>query len=215
MATMLAFITTDAKLDNRLLQKHLKAAVANSFNLISVDGDASTNDSVTILANGQANVEIRANSTAEAAFSEALHRVCEHLARAIVADGEGATKFITLKINNAPNYKGARKIFTSVATSSLVRTACFGSDPNWGRIVCAVGYAGVKIKPEWVSLKIQGTTVFKNMTKTDFNKSALAKAMRQKNIEIELDLNQGPVNIEGYFSDLSYDYVKINAEYTT
>jgi glutamate N-acetyltransferase/amino-acid N-acetyltransferase len=217
MATMLAFLATNIKINKSTLQKALKAAVDPTFNCITVDGETSTNDMVLLLANGKAdNPPVKAGSKAYKDFVTALTHVCKTLAFKIVEDGEGATKFVTFKVNGTKTAKQAEQIGKRLANSLLVKTALFGEDPNWGRIISAVGSAGVPIKPEKLEVVLNGIPLVKNGEHVKgISLSALKKIMKKKEIEIVIDLHIGKASAETYTCDLSYDYVRINAEYTT
>lgn len=216
MATMLAVVTTDAALEAGLLQELLLQAVQRSFNCITVDGDMSTNDTVVVLANGASSAPLLKKGSAEVeVFYAALEEVCRQLARKIARDGEGATKLIEISAINGRSEAEARQVGLSVANSSLVKTAVFGCDPNWGRILCASGYAGVDIDPEKLEVKLCGISIYKDGAGQDFDQEALIEAMRAEHIPIEIDLAQGAAQAEVYTCDFSYDYVRINAEYTT
>ena len=216
MATMLSVITTDAAVAPDFLRQLLATAVRRSFNCITVDGDMSTNDTVIALANGAAGAaEIVGAGEAADAFYAALERVCRELARMIARDGEGATKLVNIRVSGARDETEARQVGLSVANSSLVKTAVFGRDPNWGRILCAVGYAGVDIDPEAVGVALCGTTIYKAGAGAAFDQEQLTAAMGDADIPIDIDLGQGSAQAEIFTCDLSYDYVRINAEYTT
>ena len=217
MATMLAFIATDAAIDKKTLGRALREANNKTFNRITVDGDTSTNDMAILLANGIAeNKSIRAGSSAYDKFVEKLTEICLYLAHKIVLDGEGATKFVTIRIQGAKAKTHAHRVAKSVATSSLVKTALFGQDPNWGRIIAAVGYAGVPFNPDKVQISLNGSVLFNNgVPAKGALQSTLRKKMKSKNISIIIDLKSGMHSDEVYTCDLSYDYVRINAEYTT
>ena len=217
MATMLAFLATNVKIDKRTLQKALKAAVDPTFNCITVDGETSTNDMILLLANGKAdNAPVKSGSQAYKDFVTALTYVCKTLAFKIVEDGEGATKFVTFKVNGTKTVKQAQQIGKRLANSLLVKTALFGEDPNWGRIISAVGSAGVPIKPEKLEVVLNGIPLVKKGEHVKgVSASALQKTMKKKEIEIVIDLHMGKAYAETYTCDLSYDYVRINAEYTT
>jgi glutamate N-acetyltransferase / amino-acid N-acetyltransferase len=217
MATMLAFIATDATIDKNTLNRALKETNNKTFNRITVDGDTSTNDMVLVLANAKAgNKSIRAGSSAYKKFVEKLTELCLYLAHKIVLDGEGATKFITIRVQGAKSKANAHKVAQSVATSTLVKTALFGQDPNWGRIIAAVGYAGVLINSDRIKISLNGSILFNNGVPTKGAlQSKLRKKMKSKNISIIIDLKSGTYSDEVYTCDLSYDYVRINAEYTT
>ena len=216
MATMLSVVTTDAAVEAGLLQKLLLQAVQRSFNCITVDGDMSTNDTVIVLANGAAGGPVLEEGGAEVeVFYQALEEVCRQLARKIARDGEGATKLIEISICNGRSEEEARQVGLSVANSNLVKTAVFGCDPNWGRILCASGYAGIDIDPQRLEVKLCGASIYKDGAGQDFDQEALIEAMRGEHIPIEIDLAQGTARAEIYTCDFSYDYVRINAEYTT
>ena len=217
MATMLAFIATDAAIDQKTLSRALKETNNRTFNRITVDGDTSTNDMALILANGKAgNKSIRAGSSTYNKFVEKLTELCLYLAHKIVLDGEGATKFITIQVQGTKAKTHANKVAQSIATSSLVKTALFGQDPNWGRIIAAVGYAGVPFNPDRVKISLNGSVLFNNGVPTKGAlQSTLRKKMKSKNISIIIDLKSGIHSDEVYTCDLSYDYIRINAEYTT
>jgi len=217
MATMLAFVQTNANIDAAALRQALKEANESSFNRITVDGDTSTNDSFIVMANGQAgNRPIRKGSREYTQFVGALTEVSKSLAFQIVKDGEGATKFVTVSVTGAKTRGHAHKVASTVATSSLVKTAIFGEDPNWGRILCAVGYAGVPINSDRIVIRLNQSTLFKNGAPArGASMDSLRKKMQKKSILISIDLNSGAESAEVYTCDLSYDYVRINAEYTS
>ncbi|MBU0951202.1 MAG: bifunctional glutamate N-acetyltransferase/amino-acid acetyltransferase ArgJ [Elusimicrobia bacterium] len=217
MATMLAFIFTDVNISKNLLALALKTAADETFNCISVDGDTSTNDTVFLLSNAQAqNKIINSEKSREfEIFSTELTKVCRELAKKIVRDGEGATKFVIIKVNSAKNKNEAKQIAKTIATSPLVKTAIFGCDPNWGRIIAAAGRSGVDFNPDKVQIHINGHCVTKNGTMTEISEKDLSKSFKQKEVEIKIDLNCGKEKFEYYTCDLTYDYVKINASYTT
>ncbi len=217
MATMLAFVQTNARIDPSTLQQALKEANEASFNSITVDGDMSTNDTFIVMANGQAgNKPIKPGSKEYAQFTAALTEVSKNLAFQIVKDGEGATKFVTVRVSGAKTKNHAKKVAESVATSSLVKTAIFGEDPNWGRIICAIGYAGVPIHPDRIVIRLNGATLYENDNPTRHaSMDSLRRKMQKPTILIAIDLKNGNETAEVYTCDFSYDYVKINAEYTT
>ena len=217
MATMLSFIATNLKIGKAVLQKALKEAVDPTFNSITVDGETSTNDMVLIMANGTAgNPTVKAGSKAYRDFVTALTHVCKSLAFKIVEDGEGATKFVTFQVAGAKSRKDAAQVGKRLANSLLVKTALFGEDPNWGRIIAAVGSAGVPIKPEKLAIGLNGVALVKNGAEVKgLSKAALRKKMKSKTITITIGLGMGKAAAETYTCDLSYDYVRINAEYTT
>ncbi|RMH61157.1 MAG: bifunctional glutamate N-acetyltransferase/amino-acid acetyltransferase ArgJ [Calditrichaeota bacterium] len=219
MATMLGYIVSDVAIDPSLLRKALRACVDKTFNMITVDGDTSTNDTVAIMCNGMAGTpEIKKEDAAYEKFYHHLEKLCAHLAKLIVSDGEGATKFIEYHVRNAPSDEAARKIVRTISDSSLVKTAMFGEDPNWGRIIAAAGRAGVLFDPDKVDLYFgtdQPLQILKNSQPVSHDRMVLQKKMRSSHITVILDLNAGEGQAVGWGSDLSYDYVRINAEYTT
>ena len=217
MATMLGFVQTNARIDYPTLQKALEEANEASFNSITVDGETSTNDTFIVMANGQAgNKPIKQGSREYAQFTAALTEVSKNLAFQIVKDGEGATKFVTVRVTGAKTKNHAKKIASSVATSSLVKTAIFGEDPNWGRIICAIGYAGVPIQPDRIVIRLNGATLYENGHPTKHaSMESLRRKMQKPSILIAIDLRNGNETAEMYTCDFSYDYIRINAEYTT
>ena len=215
-ATMLAYVTTDAVIDAKFLNKCLAEGTGKSFNRITVDGDMSTNDTLIILANGKAgNREMKSGSKDGAVFKEALFHVLEHLAKAIVLDGEGVTKFVTVKVLNAPSRKDATICAKAIANSLLCKTAWFGGDPNWGRVMCAAGYSGASFNPEKTCLFYDNTPVVKNGQDAGTPESVLSKVVQNKSFTITLDLKSGKESTEVWTGDISYQYVKINADYHT
>jgi glutamate N-acetyltransferase/amino-acid N-acetyltransferase len=218
MATTLTFITTDANISSELLQKSLTAAVDVSFNMITVDGDTSTNDMVSVMASGLAgnSAITSSDSPGYREFSEALLAVCTDLAKLIVRDGEGATKFLEIKVSGAANFSDAKSAAMSIANSPLVKTAFFGEDPNWGRILCAAGYSDAALNPDAVSLTIGQLLIVRDGQKTSpVDTAALKKIMAAKDISLEINLGAGNAEATVWTCDFSYDYVKINGEYTT
>jgi len=216
MATMLGFVFTDAVIDSKTLKMALTEAADRSFNRITVDGDNSTNDCLAILANGKAkNSAIKPGTPDYREFLKALTKLSKNLASKIILDGEGATKFVTVRVQGGKTRKQAYLIANSVATSSLVKTALFGEDPNWGRIFCAVGNAGAAFDPDKVDIFLNKNRLLKNGNPTNLSPKKLVKAMQQHEIDITIDLKCGKEWEEVLTCDLSYDYVKINAEYTT
>ncbi|MCW8850450.1 MAG: bifunctional glutamate N-acetyltransferase/amino-acid acetyltransferase ArgJ [Melioribacteraceae bacterium] len=213
MATMLGFITTDAKISKDLLQSALSESVNDSFNKISVDGETSTNDMVLMLANEMSNIDIMPNSVDYLIFLAALKELSIKMAKSIVFDGEGATKFITLNIKNALSDKDADLIAKSLANSPLVKTALNGGDPNWGRIISAASSCGAEIQPENVSLYFDDLAILEPGYKTNFIEEEAASILAKKNIVITLDLNLGNSNTTWWTCDYSEDYIKINAHY--
>lgn len=214
MATMLAFLTTDAAVEPAYLQEALTRAVDRSFNMISVDGDTSTNDMVLAMANGQAGNEPIASGTAAAErFEDALNALCLYLAKEIVRDGEGATKVVEITVQGAPSLSAARTIARSISTSNLVKTAIFGQDANWGRILAAAGYAGVPIEAEKVTIYIGDVCVAEQGSSLPFDEEAAARVLQESEVRITVDLNAGAHEATAWTCDMTYDYVKINASY--
>jgi len=213
MATMLSFVATDAQVPESLLQKALKEAVDVSFNAITVDGDMSTNDCVFLLSTAKSDVTITEENYEE--FKELLVKVLKELAYQIVKDGEGATKVARIVVKGAKTKEQARAVARKVALSPLVKTAIFGCDPNWGRIIAAAGAAGVGIKEEKAELYIGKFLLFKG-ERADYVEEEVYKYMKESSeITIELNLNLGNESFEYLTCDLSYEYVRINAEYRT
>lgn len=216
MATMLGFITTDAAIAPAMLEKALKEAVERSFNAITVDGDTSTNDMVLVFANGKAgNAPIETEGASYAAFYEALEYVCIYLAKQIIRDGEGATKFLEITVAGAKDFAEAKLAAKSIANSPLVKTAFFGQDPNWGRIVAAAGYSGAMLEQTKVALWIGGHQIVARGKGTGFAGEELKQVMAERDIAITLDLGVGTAQATVWTCDLSYEYVRINGEYTT
>lgn len=216
MATMLCYITTDIAIDQALLQKAVSGCVEKSFNMISVDGDMSTNDMVIVLANGEANnAKITEENADYQIFFDKLMMLCTELAKQIATDGEGASKFLTINVKGAKSFADAKTVGMAIANSPLVKTAFFGEDPNWGRVICAVGYSGADMVPEKTVVKFGGITIFANGTGATYDEKALAHVMKEKDIVIDIELNMGQEDATVWSCDLSYEYVKINGEYHT
>ena len=216
MATMLCYITTDIAIDQALLQKAVSGCVEKSFNMLSVDGDMSTNDMVIVLANGEANnAKITEENADYQIFFDKLMMLCTELAKQIAADGEGASKFLTINVKGAKSFADAKTVGMAIANSPLVKTAFFGEDPNWGRVICAVGYSGADMVPEKTVVKFGGITIFANGTGATYDEKALAHVMKEKDIVIDIELNMGQEDATVWSCDLSYEYVKINGEYHT
>ena len=204
MATMLSYILTDAKVDYATLDKALRYAVDRSFHSITVDGDTSTNDTVAVLANGASGI-----SLSPEVFTAQLTEVCQALAQAIARDGEGATKFVELRIEGAPNDDAAREIGRTIARSPLVKTAIYGCDPNWGRLICAVGNSGIPVAGEKVELFIDDVPLMNGDLKLASEK------LNSKEVRIRVALHSGPGTATVWTCDLTEQYIRINADYTT
>lgn len=220
MATMLCFITTDAAIDSKVLQMALKESVALSFNQISVDGDMSTNDTVLMLANGMAgNAAITPNSDSYQKFVAVLKDICFYLAKKIARDGEGATHLLEAQVIHAASEEDALKAAKSVVSSDLVKAAIFGKDANWGRIICAAGYSGAKFDQSKVDISLSSysgeITVAKNGGGLEFDEDYALKILSEENITAIIDLKAGEFSGKAWGCDLTYDYVKINADYRT
>ena len=220
MATMLVFLTTDCAISAEMLQKALRGDVAETFNMLSIDGDTSTNDMVVVLANGQAgNAEIAAEGEDFAVFMKALNTVTICLCRQIAADGEGATRLLECKVTGAPTLADAKLAAKSVVCSSLFKAAIFGADANWGRVLCALGYSGANIDVDKIEVAFRspaGTiTVCENGAGVDFSEEEAKKILLEKEIEVLVDLHQGTAASAAWGCDLTYDYVRINGDYRT
>jgi len=216
MATLLSFVLTDADIDDAALKRALREAVDRSFNAISVDGCMSTNDTVLLLANGLAgNRRIRTSTRDYAVFADLLTGALTELAKMIVRDGEGATKLIEIVVEGAKTAGDARSVAYQIARSNLVKTAFYGGDPNWGRILSAAGAAGVALDPTAVELTFDGLPLFRQGQGISSHLKELAEVMKKEQIRVVLKLGQGSKSFRVYSSDLTLDYVKINAHYTT
>ena len=220
MATMLVFLTTDCAISPEMLQKALSGDIANTFNMISVDGDTSTNDMVTVLANGLAgNETIAAEGEAFNTFMKALNTVTIALCRKIAGDGEGATKLLECKVTGAVDLPTAKTVAKSVICSSLLKAAMFGADANWGRVLCAIGYSGADVDVNKIDVAFRsaaGTVeVCKNGAGVPFSEETAKEILLQKEIEILVELNSGDAASTAWGCDLTYDYVKINGDYRT
>lgn len=215
MATMLAYLSTDAAIAQPTLQGALRRAVDRTFNCISVDGDTSTNDTVLCLANGMAgNRTIQPGSPACRAFEELLKDACESLALQVCRDGEGLTKFVEIVVTGARHEQDARRIAHTIATSSLVKTALFGEDANWGRVMAAIGRAGAALKPERISLSFSGEPIYRHGRGLGAAaERRVARIFRRKEFRIEVDVGLGTGSSRMWTTDLSYEYVRINASY--
>jgi glutamate N-acetyltransferase / amino-acid N-acetyltransferase len=216
MATMLAYVTTDAAVEPGFMRSLVKRVADRSFNQVTVDGDSSTNDTFLMLANGSAqNRPVMIGSPEADVLEEALLAVARELARAIARDGEGATKLITVRVEGAADDGQARRAARAVAASSLVKTAIHGGDPNWGRIVCALGYSGAELAIDRLRLTIGGLEVFARGAGVPVDLEAVRRTFQQPEIEINAELGLGTGTSEAWGCDLSAEYVRINADYTT
>ncbi len=217
MATCLAVITTDAAVTPDVLQKALTAAVGVSFNRITVDGDMSTNDMLVVLASGMAgNPQVNKLEGPEyEAFAATLQATALNLAKKVVRDGEGATKFIEIEVQGAVDEADAKKAGMAIANSPLVKTAFFGQDPNWGRILCAAGYSGAELAADKTTLSIGGVRIVEAGLGAKFDEKALRQAMSEREIKVIINLGVGSASTTVFTCDMSYEYVKINGEYTT
>ena len=220
MATMLVFITTDAAVSPDMLKKALSSDIKNTFNMVSVDGDTSTNDMVTVLANGMAgNDEITADGADFDEFMKALNTVTVHLCRMIAGDGEGATKLLECKVSGAKNEACAKTVAKSVVCSSLLKAAMFGADANWGRVLCAIGYSGADVDVNKIDVSFASAAgkvdVCKNGAGIEFSEEIAKTVLTEKEITILISLNDGASDATAWGCDLTYDYVKINGDYRT
>ena len=220
MATMLVFITTDCAISPKLLQKALSGDIQNTFNMVSVDGDTSTNDMVTVLANGMAgNREITEEDGDYEAFMQALNTVCVYLCRCIAGDGEGATKMLECRVSSAKDDITAKTVAKSVICSSLTKAAMFGADANWGRVLCAIGYSGADVDIEKIDVAFKSAkgeiSVCQNGVGIEFSEEKAKEILLENEIEILINLNDGSCEATAWGCDLTYDYVKINGDYRT
>lgn len=220
MATMLVFITTDCAISSEMLSEALSTDIQSTFNMVSVDGDTSTNDMVVVLANGEAgNSEITKNNADFEVFMQALNTVTVHLCKSIAGDGEGATKMIECSVIGAKSDACAKTVAKSVICSSLVKAAMFGADANWGRILCALGYSGADVDISKVGVAFSSDagriTVCKNGAGVEFSEDEAKKILLEHEITIEIDLNDGEGSAVAWGCDLTYDYVRINGDYRT
>jgi glutamate N-acetyltransferase/amino-acid N-acetyltransferase len=220
MATMLVFVTTDCNISSAMLQKALSEDVENSFNMISVDGDTSTNDMVSVLANGKAgNKEITEDNADFKAFKEALSATTTYLCRGIAADGEGATKLLECKVDGAKTEKDAKTVAKSVVCSSLLKAAMFGADANWGRVLCAIGYSGADVDVDKVRVIFRSKNgevlVCQKGAGVEFSEEIAKEVLSESEIEIAISLFDGDGKATAWGCDLTYDYVKINGDYRT
>ncbi len=220
MATMLVFITSDVNISSEMLQKALKSDIQNTFNMLSIDGDTSTNDMVVVMANGMAeNPVINCDNDDFKTFSKALNTVTVNLCRKIAADGEGATKLLECIVDGAKTEDTAKKVAKSVVCSSLLKAAMFGSDANWGRVLCAIGYSGANVDITKVDVSFKSSKgeilVCKNGAGVDFSEEKAKEILLEEEIEILVSLNDGNYSSKAWGCDLTYDYVKINGDYRT
>jgi glutamate N-acetyltransferase / amino-acid N-acetyltransferase len=213
MATMLAFVMTDAKVAAEELQEIVEDAADESFNLISIDGDTSTNDTLLVLANGASGIEPRGDDLKK--FGAAVRGLCEELAREILADGEGVTKVFEVRVSGAASVADARRAARTITTSNLVKTAIHGADPNWGRILAAAGRSGAKVDQTKASVHIADVAVFVQGSPRAFDSGEVRRMFEQHDLTIGVDLGVGAETARAWGTDLSADYVRINAEYTT
>ncbi len=218
MGTMLGFVTTDAAITKEMLVKALKADVEDTYNMVSVDGDTSTNDTVLVLANGMAeNVVIDQEGEAFDTFVKALHTVNEHLAKCIAGDGEGCTKLFEVQAKHAATKEDAKLLSKSVVTSSLTKAAVFGKDANWGRILCAMGYSGADFDPELVDIVLKSSAgelaIVKDGVATDYSEEIATEILSQNPVIAIVDAHAGEEEATAWGCDLTYDYVSINADY--
>ena len=220
MATMLVFVTTDCAISAEMLNKALKSDVETSFNMVSVDGDTSTNDMVSVMANGLAgNTMIESEGEDFEIFAKALNTVTIHLCKMIAGDGEGATKLLECEVSGAKDEKCAKTVAKSVICSSLLKAAMFGADANWGRVLCAIGYSGADVDVNKIDVSFsskEGTiAVCKNGAGVNFSEEIAKKILLEKEINIIINLNDGDASATAWGCDLTYDYVKINGDYRT
>ncbi len=220
MATMLVFLTTDVAISTEMLQKALSGDIANTFNMLSIDGDTSTNDMVTVLANGLAgNEEITAEGEDFTVFMKALNTVTVQLCREIAGDGEGATKLLECVVTGAKELATAKTVAKSVVCSSLLKAAMFGADANWGRVLCAIGYSGAPVDIDQVAVAFRSAKgiipVCENGAGVPFSEETAKEILLEKEIEILVDIGDGPYSATAWGCDLTYDYVKINGDYRT
>ena len=220
MATMLVFITTDCAISPVMLQQALSSDIANTFNMLSVDGDTSTNDMVTVLANGMAgNPEITAEGEDFTALMQALNTINVNLCRRIAGDGEGATKLLECIVTGAQDEENAKIVAKSVICSSLLKAAMFGADANWGRVLCAIGYSGAKVDVTKIDVSFRSgkgeILVCKDGAGVPFSEEIAKEILLEKEIDILISLGDGTCGATAWGCDLTYDYVKINGDYRT
>jgi glutamate N-acetyltransferase/amino-acid N-acetyltransferase len=220
MATMLVFVTSDCNISAQMLSKALSSDVEKSFNMVSVDGDTSTNDMVSVLCNGMAeNAEITQGNEDYQVFCQALHAVTSYLCRCIAADGEGATKLLECKVSGAASEEIAKTVAKSVVCSSLFKAAMFGADANWGRVLCAIGYSGADVDVTKVGVSFRSKKgeicVCVNGAGVEFSEEKAKEILLENEIEILITLDSGEYSATAWGCDLTYDYVKINGDYRT
>lgn len=215
LATLLCFITTDARVGPRMLHYLLRAAVEVSFNRVSVDGDTSTNDSVIAMANGASGVAVRPGNQSRAWFLAGLTHLCQTLARMIARDGEGAKKLVTVEVRGAKSDADAERVARAVANSPLVKTAVAGSDPNWGRVVCAAGYSGARFNPEKVDILVNDLFLCRKGVDARFDEATARRELDLKELTLKVDLHAGRGSSRFWTCDLTRDYITINASYRT
>lgn len=216
LATMLSFIVTDMAINPKMMEVAFRQVVEKTFNSITVDGDTSTNDTVTLLANGGSGHRMITSEGPEFSFfTSGLLKVCERLAKSIVHDGEGATKFVEIRVKQARTHEEAKRMAKVIANSPLVKTAIYGGDVNWGRIICAAGYSGVEFDPNVVDLYINSDAVMKQGAAANFNLLKVREQLKQPTVQITLHLHQGRQEAVVWTCDLSHEYITINSSYTT
>ena len=220
MGTMLCFVTTDCAITREMLSEALREVVPRTFNRVTVDGDTSTNDMCVVLANGMAeNPLIEWKDDNYTLFAQALHSVCEYMAKHIAADGEGATRLVTCTVKDARSEEVAERLAKAVVGSSLVKAAMFGADANWGRVLCAMGYSKAPFRPEYVDVRFASDLgdilVCKDGAGVDFDEERAKAILSRDDVEIQVDLHEGEETVSCWGCDLTYDYVKINGDYRT
>jgi glutamate N-acetyltransferase/amino-acid N-acetyltransferase len=215
LATLLSFLTTDALIGPRTLLNLLRAAVQVSFNCVTVDGDTSTNDTVVALASGVSGVGVRPGNSSWAWFLEGLTQLCQTLAKMIARDGEGARKLVAIEVHGARKPSDAERIARAIANSPLVKTAIAGSDPNWGRIICAAGYSGAIFDPNKVELRVNDLLLCRDGVDAGFDEASARKELDGKEMTLRLDLHQGTASAHIWTCDLTHGYITINASYRT
>lgn len=214
MATMICILTTDASIEPEMLQAALKLAVDSSFNQICVDNDMSTSDTVLVFANGQSGLPtLKPGDGDYSIFTEALKELCQHMAKALVRDGEGTTKFVEIVAEGTQTEEDARKLVRAIGNSMLCKTAFFGEDPNWGRFACAAGYSGVDFQPGDLNIWLDDVQLCRNGLAGDYREEDAASVMKQPEFKLRVSLGDGPGSATLWTSDLSHEYVSINADY--